>query len=489
VSNRDPASADVAVESGVGVRSDAVDRPGNLASFLRGLGNLQDLATLSPEGRSRERHKRLALAGVSSIGFRTVGIIVGFITVPIVLGYLGPEKYGLWVTVTSFTALLLFADLGLGQGLVNGMSTAEGTDRRAALPSLVASAFYMLVFVAVFLGVVFAAIYPVVPWSDVLSVRSSTDAQLAGPAIAVLVAMTLVGLPFGLVLRVRLALQESFIANVWLSVGSVVTLAALVLAIELGSTLPWLVFAFACGPLAASLLNWGFLLRKRPVLLPRPRYASVSEGRHLLSLGLLFFVVQIAGAGAYQTDNLVVARIVGVAAVTQYAVPMQLFMLTPTVISLLVYPLWPAYREALAREDDLWFRRTARRSFILATAAGSLFSTILALSATPIIHAWAGSSVTPSTSLVAALAVFSILFTVSTVVTVFLYAVDAVGFIAASSAVFVVLNLGLSIALTQKIGVPGPAWGSVIAMVPNLAAQLLYVRWWMSRHRSGGRTT
>lgn len=488
MSNHDPSNGDLAVEGGIGMRSDAVDQAGTLTNRLRGLGNLQDLATLSPEGRSRERHKRIALAGVTSIGFRAVGITVGLVTVPVLLGYLGPEKYGLWVTVTSFTALLLFADLGLGQGLVNGISAAEGDDRREALPSLVASAFYMLLVVAAVLGVVFAVIYPVVPWSEVLTVQSSSAAQLAGPAVAVLVAMTLVGLPFGLVVRVRLGLQESFIANVWLSVGSVVTLAALVLAVELDATLPWLVFAFACGPLAASLLNGGFLLHSRPVLLPRLRNASVSQGRHLLSLGLLFFVVQVAGAGAYQTDNLVVARIVGVAAVTQYAVPMQLFMLTPTIMGLLAYPLWPAYREARAREDNVWFRRTARRSFIIAIAVGSACSTILALTATPLIHVWAGSSVNPSTSLLVALALFSTLFTVSTVVTIFLYAVDAVGFIAASSAVFVVLNLGLSIVLTRTIGIPGPAWGSVIAMVPNLAAQLIYVRWWTSRHRFGSRT-
>ena len=41
------------------------------------------------------------------------------------------------------------------------------------------------------------------------------------------------------------------------------------------------------------------------------------------------------------------ARVIDVAAVTQYAVPMQLFMLIPTVFGLLAYPLWPAYREAL----------------------------------------------------------------------------------------------------------------------------------------------
>jgi O-antigen/teichoic acid export membrane protein len=469
------------MESGNELRADTVEHPRNLANRLRSLGRLQDLATLSSEGRSRERYKRLALAGVTAVGFRAVGISVGLITVPVMLRRLGPEKYGLWVTVTSFSALLVFADLGLGQGLVSGISAAEGKDRRSTMPSLVASAFYMLVVVAAFLGVVFAAIYPVVPWDAVLTVRSGNVAELAGPAIGVLVAMTLVGVPFGLVVRVRQGLQEAFIANLWMSVGSVVSLAALVLAIELGATLPWLVFAFTCGPFTASLLNGGFLLRSRPWLLPRPRVASVSQGRHLLSLGLLFFIVQVAGAAAYQTDNIVVARIIDVEAVTQYAVPMQLFMLIPTVIGVLAYPLWPAYREALARGDNVWFRRAVRRSLILAIGAGSVLSAVLALIATPVIHVWAGSDVTPSTSLLIALAMYSTLFTVSTVVAMFLYAVDAVGFLAALAAVFVVLNLGLSVALTRSIGIPGPAWGSVIVMVPTLVVQLVYVRWRMAR--------
>jgi O-antigen/teichoic acid export membrane protein len=313
-------------------------------------------------------------------------------------------------------------------------------------------------------------------------------AQLAGPTVAVLVAMTLIGIPFGLAARVRQGFQESFIANLWMSIGSVVSLAAVLLAITFGATLPWLVFAFACGPLTASLLNGASLLRSRPWLVPRPGDASVTQGRQLLSLGLLFFIVQVAGVAAYQTDNIVVARVIDVTAVTQYAVPMQLFMLIPTVAGVLAYPLWPAYREALARGDNIWFRRTVWRSLILASGAGLILSAMLALTATPVIQAWAGSSVTPSTSLVIALAMYSTLFTISTVVAMFLYAVDAVRFLAASSAAFVVLNLGLSIVLTQSIGIPGPAWGSVIAMVPNLVAQLVYLRWWMSRGFSDARS-
>jgi O-antigen/teichoic acid export membrane protein len=474
------------VEDGNAPRADTVVRLTNLASKAKGrLGRLQDLSTLSAEGRSRERHRRLTLAGVTSVGSRGIGIIVGLVTVPMMLGYLGPERYGLWATVTSFAALLVFADLGLGQGLVNGISAAEGRNRRSAMPSLIASAFYMLVVVTALLAVVFAMLYPAVPWGDVFNVGSTSAAELAGPAVAVLVAMTLVGVPFGLVVRVRQGLQESFIANLWMAVGSAVSLAALVVAIWLDATLPWLVFAFGCGPLAASLLNGVFLLRAHPWLTPRPRHASVSQGRQLLSVGILFFVVQAAGVLAYQTDNIVIASIIDVAAVTQFAIPMQLFMLIPTVVGVLAYPLWPAYREALARGDNPWFRRTVRRSLVLSVGTAVPLSATLALIATPVIHAWAGSSVTPSMSLVIALALYSTLFTISTVLSMFLYAVNAVGFLAVFSVAFVVVNLGLSIALTHSIGIPGPAWGSVIAMVPTLTAQLLYVRRSMSRLPSG----
>ncbi len=207
----------------------------------------------------------------------------------------------------------------------------------------------------------------------------------------------------------------------------------------------------------------------------------------MLSLGLLFFIVQVAGVLAYQTDNLVIAGVMGVAAVTQFAVPMQLFMLIPTVVGALAYPLWPAYREALARGDNLWFSRTVRLSLIISVAGAAVLSVTLALVATPVIQVWAGSSVTPSRSLLIALALYSTLFAASTVVAMFLYAVNAVGFLAVSSAVFVLVNLGFSIALTRSIGVSGPAWGSVIAMVPILVVQLIYIRWWMtSRLPSGG---
>ena len=168
------------------------------------------------------------------------------------------------------------------------------------MQSLVASGFYMLVLVAALLGAAYAVVYPIVPWGEVLNASSPAVAQLAGPAVAVLVGMTLVGIPlaspsgFGWAFRSRslptsgCRSAASSRSKPWSSPS------------PLGAPLPWLVFAFACGPLSASLLNCASLLRSRPWLVPRPRNATVAQGRHLLSLGLLFFIVQVAGVVAYR---------------------------------------------------------------------------------------------------------------------------------------------------------------------------------------------
>ena len=48
------------------------------------------------------------------------------ISVPLTLGYLGPERFGLWMTVAAVIAMLGFADFGLGNGILNAASHYNG---------------------------------------------------------------------------------------------------------------------------------------------------------------------------------------------------------------------------------------------------------------------------------------------------------------------------------------------------------------------------
>ena len=71
---------------------------------------LKPFDTSTQEGRSQERYRRAALTMLSSLAARSVSILTVLISVPLTLGYLGVERYGLWMTISSVIAMLVFAD-------------------------------------------------------------------------------------------------------------------------------------------------------------------------------------------------------------------------------------------------------------------------------------------------------------------------------------------------------------------------------------------
>ena len=426
---------------------------------------LQDLDSLTTELRSRERYRRIGLTAITSMGARGIGIATALISVPLTLRYLGAEEYGLWVTITAVTAFLTFANFGLGNGLVNGVSEAQGRNDREAVRRYVSSAFYMLLGVMTILGLTFAVVYPLVPWPRVFNVVSSDAAAVAGPATAVVLILTLVGLPLSIVESTRAGFQEGFASSVWQGVGSVVSLVALIIAIGVQADLPWLVLALGGGPVVAALLNGAVLFHRRPWLIPRPKQATLPAAKRMMRLGSMFFILAIAAAVAYQTDNIVIARFLGPEEVTQYAVPMKLFMITPLILSFALTPLWPAYSEALARGDRSWVRRTLTRSMVISGSLGLAMSTLLLAFGVPVLHAWAGDDINPTTPLLLGLAAWAVVSCVVGPIAMYLNGSSALGFQAVCATIMMTANLALSIALTRAVGISGPVWGSVIAQV------------------------
>jgi len=87
----------------------------------------------NPEGKSRERYRRILLTTGASFAARGVSVLTGLVTVPLCVGYLGHEQYGIWMTITSFFIMLGFADFGIGFGLLNAV--AEASSRMTATSS------------------------------------------------------------------------------------------------------------------------------------------------------------------------------------------------------------------------------------------------------------------------------------------------------------------------------------------------------------------
>ena len=428
----------------------------------------------TPAARARDRHRRVFLSALASAFARGISALTLLITVPLVLKYLGDERYGLWVTITSLTFGLSFVDLGLGNGLVNAVAEAHGKDKPALARTYISSAFFLLLTLAVSLGLLFFLVQRWVPWPRVFNVSSPLAVLEAGPAAVAFVGCLLLSAPLGIVQRVQTGYQRGFDNSLWQAAGSLFGLGGLLVAIQLGAGLPWLVLAVAGLPLMATVIQAGVLFGwRQPELRPRWTAASPQAARKILQMGSLFFVLQLAAAVAFASDNLVAAQVLGTEAVADYAITLQLFSLPMLLLGTLFAALWPAYGEAVTRGDVIWVQQTLKRSLLLAALVAGVPSTMLVLWGVPLIHWWAGTSITPPFWLLLGLATWTVLQALGNAVAMFLNGVSVIRLQVICASLLAVVGLAAKITLARKFGLSGIAWATVLAYSVLVAAPYL----------------
>ena len=418
----------------------------------------------SEADRSRERYRRIVLTAIASAGARGIAIATSLVSVPLTLHYLGGERYGVWLTISATIAMLGFADLGMGNGLLNIISESDGKRDRATAITAVSSAFFMLSGIAITLFVCLALSYRWIPWARVVNVTSPLAASEVGPAIIVLAACFAAELPLGVVEKVQRGYQEGFAGSLWLGLGNLLGLIGVLLVIVLQGGLPWLVLAMAGAPPFAAALNAIVLFgRHRPWLQPSRQHVSYDAMRKLLHVGFLFFVLQIAVSLAFASDNIVVAQVLGAEMVAQYAVPMRLFSLAPTLLGIILLPLWPAYREAIARGDRAWVQSTLIRSLTMTALLTGGVSLGLIIFGTQLLHFWVGPSVTPSLAFLVGLGVWTTLSSVGSAAAMFLNGLGVVRFQVICATALAFTAIVLKVVLAHSTGLPGIVWGTIIA--------------------------
>jgi O-antigen/teichoic acid export membrane protein len=284
--------------------------------------------------------------------------------------------------------------------------------------------------------------------------------------MAVFIGCFLINVPVGVVQRIQRGYQEGFANNIWQVVGSLLGLVGVLVAILLRAGLPWLVFAMAGSPVLTTILNgivlFGF---QRPWLCPQISGFTVGAARRILSTGLLFFALQVATAIGYQSDNIVLARILGADAVVHYAVPLKLFSFVPVVLGFVLMPLWPAYGESIARGDVIWVRKTLIGSLAISLLIDIPIVSFLVVFGRPLVHLWVGPDVTPSPLLLVGLGAWSLLAGLGGPLAMFLNGLEVMGFQTVCAMLMGLSNIVISVFLVRRIGVSGVIYGSIIAQI------------------------
>jgi O-antigen/teichoic acid export membrane protein len=449
------------------------------AATARQYLRLKPFDTSTPKGRADERYRRVALTAVASGCARAVSMGSMVVSIPLALSFLGAERYGVLVTITALTGMLVFADFGIGNGLMNAVAGAIGRSDSRSVQVSVSSAFLMLCVVAIVGGVVAAIATLVVPWRDVLNARGQVSEREAAAAVGVFFACLLANLPLGVVQKVQLGFQNGFQNSVWNAFGSLVALAGLWVAVIAGASLPWFVLALVGGPVLGNLANWlALFLYSRRDLRPRWSLANVRSGQNLMRVGFLFFVLQLAVAIAYESDLIVATRVVGPEAAAAYSVVFRLFMIVPTVVNMLLLPLWPAYSESIARGDVEWVRRTLKISIGVAVTLTGLSSLALLMIGPAIVLLWAGPEIDAPFMLFLGMALWAVVANSFNAIAMLMNGAAVIGFQVIIALTMALASLGLSILFANLFGIAGVVWGTLLAYVVCSAAPTI---WYLPR--------
>lgn len=416
------------------------------------------------EKRGAERNRRALLTGSASTLARVVQIGTSLVTVPLTLRYLGNERFGLWMTISSVLAMASFADFGLGNGVLNTVASAYGKDDTDAIRRAISSGFAVLSCIAVLLLAAFASIYHLVDWAQFFRVVSPLARSEAGPSLAVFAICFALNISMDVVQRVQLGLQQGYRYGLWQLCGSAVGFAGVLVGIWLHVSLPLLIVAIAGAPVLATTLNalhfFGYV---HPDLRPSRSFISRDAILQIARMGGLFFVLQIVVAVSYSADNFIIARTLGAASVPEYSIPQRMFALVTMMSAMLVAPLWPAYSEAIARGDMVWIRRTLRRSLLSVTAASLTGSALLLLLAPKLLYWWIGPRIHPPFLLLLGLAVWSVIECCGTALAMFLNGAAAVRFQIGLSVTFGVVCVVSKLLFVRHFGLVGVPWSTILS--------------------------
>lgn len=449
------------------------------ASVIRFKNSLRILFSRSEQGRGVDRIRRAGLTGITRMFLNGILIASGLISIPLTIGYLGKERYGIWLTINSLLQWLHMSNSGLiGNALVNKLSEANGKDDKNLAQELVSTAFWSLSGITIILLFIFAGCFQFINWASVFNVSklvSIGEIQLS-------VILAFVGFvaifPTSVADSVYQGYQEGFIGDLWGILSSVVSLITLIIVVQFEGGLPFLILSLFGVKLLFSFLNTIYLFFIRhPWLKPSPRTVTKKSFFKLIDLGWKYLLFQLSSVGVYQSQPIILAQILGPSSVGIFNVAYRVMTLPMIVINTFLWPFVPFYGEAKTRDDWRWVWRNLRRTFLLATFGSVVMVFPLVFFLKTIMFYLFEEDVTPSDSLIIVFAVYVIGMCIMTPFSVVLYGLERIGVQAIITALRAFLSIVLGVMLTQSYGIVGMALAMTIAFIlVNPVGETLAVR-------------
>lgn len=360
------------------------------------------------ERQALERRRRARWSILFNILSRGLAFLAVLFSARVALPDMGPERFGIWMTISSLLLMVTFLDFGVGNGLVAPIAAAIARDDPEEVRRIVSRGMALTACIGLLMGSTVVALFSLLPLEWLFPGTGATT--LAEARWGLIVFGGLIGLTptLGGIGRILAGMQRAYISHIANAIGSLATMALLLTLGGRGFGISaYILMTFGMVQVAAFVT--GVLLWREGWLVARfLRGAAWSDYRVLLATGGMFLAVQATMVIAVGLDQTLISVTLGPAAVAGYAVAQRLFMLVSQPLYILNAPLWPAYADALHRGDHRDVRRTLQRSIFGTIAIAGVTGGLLIIAGPFAWRAVTGGAVGYSLGLMGAFALWSI---------------------------------------------------------------------------------
>jgi O-antigen/teichoic acid export membrane protein len=272
------------------------------------------------------RTRRAAANFASSTTLTVVTLVTGLIATPLLLQWLGEERFGAFRTASDWYAYLLLLEMGLGGALLALFARAAGRNDPEAVGRIVRSGARRYLMVSVGIIAVGFLLTLAIPTLVPVSPQYVTDLRL-GAAVGLL---AFLWLPFSAPFRALLeARQRAYWLNGLLLVQTLAITGLALLFAYRGMGITGQFLAIVLGGLAFNIPLVWLGLRDHPGFLSRKRRAERDPEieRRLTELNRPSLVLNLCGRLSVQTDNILLAMIMGPAMVVPLFITQRLAVL------------------------------------------------------------------------------------------------------------------------------------------------------------------
>jgi len=286
------------------------------------------------------------------------------------------DQFGIWVAITSATAVMGTSDFGIGNALRNKLAELHAKNKNEDARKYFLSVIYFFIIFTVAISIILFLFRNQIPYGLVFK---TNNLLLKSQGTSILIAVTIIfllSIPIGIGATMYFAYQEAAWVGFFNVVDGVSGLIIIGICAYCGQSIVTTSILFFIETLVVNSISTVYFMYRRKWGLGgfslRLMFRRVWS---LLALSFTFAVLQIAGAFIYNSVTLIATSTVSLADAAQLNLVQKLYTVGVTIYLSFYNPLWAGYADAIHKKEWLWIKKTLTKTIQI--TSGLFISSII----------------------------------------------------------------------------------------------------------------